>query len=75
VKVSYTNDQGQPQNRFFHLTQRQGQVGNPLVYLNMAPGEQRLVTLDFIYPPDATPPQVVTVKTEELYYGNTFLRR
>ncbi len=74
VKVSYADDRGQQQHRFFHLTQRQGQQGDPLVMLNMMPGEQRNVTLDFLYPPDATPPQVVTVKTESLFYGN-ILRR
>jgi hypothetical protein len=29
----------------------------------MPPGDRRLVKIDFLYPPDATPPQVVTVKT------------
>ncbi|MEB3174487.1 MAG: DUF3370 domain-containing protein [Cyanobacteriota bacterium] len=74
VKMNYTDDQGQPQTRFFHLTQRQGQMASPLLMLNLQPGETRAVTLDFLYPPDATPPQVITVKTEELYYGNVLRR-
>lgn len=74
VKMSYTDDRGQQQERFFHLTQRQGQLGDPLVLLNLSPGEQRQVTIDFLYPPDATPPQVVTVKTEDLYYGGVLQR-
>lgn len=45
-------------------------MSNPLITLNMQPGEQREVTVDLMYPPDATPPQVLTVKTEELYYGS-----
>jgi len=70
VKVGYADEQGQTQNRYFHLTQRQGQMAAPLLTLNLQPGEQRQVSLDFLYPPDATPPQVITIKTEELYYGN-----
>ncbi|MBE9203081.1 DUF3370 domain-containing protein [Synechocystis salina LEGE 06099] len=70
VRVSYTDSQNQPQERFFHLTQRRGEMSNPLITLNMEPGEQRQVTVDLMYPPDATPPQVLTVKTEELYYGS-----
>lgn len=69
VRVSYVDDRGQSQNRYFHITQRQGQMGDPLIILNLSPGEQRQVVLDFLYPPDATPPQVVTVKTEQLFYG------
>ncbi|MBD3559687.1 DUF3370 family protein, partial [Planktothrix sp. FACHB-1355] len=34
-----------------------------LVTLNIPPNQVRQVTVDFLYPPDATPPQVVTVKT------------
>jgi hypothetical protein len=74
VKVSYQDDQGQTQDRYFHITQRQGQMGSPLMMLNLEPGEKRQVNLDFLYPPDATPPQVITVKTEELYYGGALRR-
>lgn len=69
VKLNYIDDRGQPQQRYYHLTQRQGEMSNPLVMLNLQPGEQREVSLDLLYPPDATPPQVITIKTEELYYG------
>lgn len=69
VKLNYIDDRGQPQQRYYHLTQRQGEMSNPLLTLNLQSGEQREVTLDLLYPPDATPPQVVTIKTEELYYG------
>ena len=69
--MSYMDDRGQAQNRYFHLTQRQVQMGDPLLTLNLSPGEQRQVILYFLYPPDATPPQVVTVKTEELFYGTS----
>ena len=65
VRVSYRDDNRQPQVRFFHLVQRQGQQGEALVTLLMAPGSSRTVTVSFFYPPDATPPQVLTVRTLE----------
>jgi hypothetical protein len=63
VRIRYDNDQGVPQTHFVHLVQRQGQQGDPLVILHMKPGERRLVKVDYLYPPDSTPPQVLTVKT------------
>lgn len=63
VRVRYTDDRGLPQTRSVHLVQRRGQQGEPLVTLTMPPANQRLVQVDFLYPPDATPPQVLTVKT------------
>ncbi|MDX2099114.1 MAG: DUF3370 domain-containing protein [Leptolyngbyaceae cyanobacterium bins.59] len=63
VRVRYTNDQGLPQTRFVHLVQQRGQQGSPLVQLQMPGGDRRLVQVDLLYPPDATPPQVLTVQT------------
>ncbi|WP_414551238.1 DUF3370 domain-containing protein [Anabaena sp. CCY 0017] len=65
VRVRYTDDKGHAKTQFTHLVQRRGQQGEPLVLLNMPPGDRRLVEVDFIYPPDATPPQVLTVSTQE----------
>ncbi|MUH01231.1 DUF3370 family protein [Scytonema sp. UIC 10036] len=61
VRVRYQDDAGLPQTKYVHLVQRRGQQGEPLVVLNMKGGEKRLVEVDFLYPPDATPPQVLTV--------------
>lgn len=63
VRISYNDDWGIPRTRYFHLVQRRGQQGEPLVQLNLPPGGRRLVAVDFVYPPDATPPQVLTVET------------
>ncbi|MEM8639343.1 MAG: DUF3370 domain-containing protein [Cyanobacteria bacterium P01_G01_bin.54] len=63
VEVSYTDDRGEPQTDYYHLVQYRGQQGEPLVTLNLRPGEQRTVRVNFLYPPDSTPPQVLTVKT------------
>lgn len=64
VKVSYEDDRGQSQTRYVHLVQRRGQPGEPLVKLNLPSGASRQVQVSFVYPPDSTPPQVLTVKTE-----------
>lgn len=64
VRVRYKNDQNQPQTEFVHLVQKRGQAGEPLVLLKMKPGDRSLVEVDFLYPPDATPPQVLTVSTQ-----------
>jgi len=49
--------------RYVHLWHRRGQVLDPLFTVNLAPGETRSVRVDFRYPPDATPPQVLTIRT------------
>ncbi|BAY08313.1 DUF3370 domain-containing protein [Calothrix sp. NIES-2098] len=64
VRVRYNDDQGKPQTQFVHLVQKRGQPGEPLTLLNMPAGDRRLVEVDLIYPPDATPPQVLTVTTQ-----------
>jgi hypothetical protein len=63
VKFRYTDDRGQAQTRFYHLVQRRGQRGEDLVTLTLKPGEKRTVQVDLLYPPDATPPQLLTVRT------------
>ena len=63
VLVRYTDDKGIPQTRYVHLVQNRGEQGKPLVTLNIKPNDTRLVRVDFLYPPDATPPQVLTVRT------------
>lgn len=65
VRVRYTDDRGLPRTRYIHVVQRRGQQGEPLVTLEMPEGDRRLVQVDFLYPPDSTPPQVLTVRTLE----------
>ncbi|MBF2079492.1 MAG: DUF3370 domain-containing protein [Synechococcales cyanobacterium T60_A2020_003] len=63
VRLRYTDDRGFPQTRYVHLVEQRGQMGEPLVTLTM-PGEtRRLVNIDLLYPPDSTPPQMLTVQT------------
>ncbi|MEM9926387.1 MAG: DUF3370 domain-containing protein [Cyanobacteria bacterium P01_D01_bin.50] len=64
VRVRYTDDKGLPRTRYLHLVQNRGQKGEALTILNIKPGGRRLVEVDLLYPPDATPPQVLTIETE-----------
>ena len=61
VRVSYRDEVGEEHTRYFHLVQHQGQQGKPLATLTMPPGTKRRVQVNFLYPPDSTPPQVLTV--------------
>jgi Protein of unknown function (DUF3370) len=65
VQVRYTGDRGVVRTQSFHLVQRRGQQGQPLVTLTIPPRDRREVKIDFLYPPDATPPQVLTVRTAD----------
>ncbi|MDX2229046.1 MAG: DUF3370 domain-containing protein [Leptolyngbyaceae cyanobacterium bins.349] len=62
VRLRYSDDRGLPQIRTVHLVQQRGQQGIPLAEMTLPPGDRRLVSFDFLYPPDATPPQILTIK-------------
>ncbi|PSB04730.1 DUF3370 domain-containing protein [Merismopedia glauca] len=64
VRLQYQDDSGLVQDKYIHLVQKRGQSGQPLVSLKMPKGDSRLIKINFLYPPDATPPQVLTIKTE-----------
>lgn len=63
VRIRYTDDRGLPQTRYVHLVQKRGQQGEPLATLEMPSGDRRLIEFSFLYPPDSTPPQVLTIST------------
>ncbi len=63
VRLRYVNDKNDLQTRYVHVVQRRGEQGQPLIQLNLKPGERRVVRVDFLYPPDATPPHVLTLTT------------
>lgn len=65
VRLRYTDEFKVPQTRYFHIVQQRGQAGEPLVKIRIPPDQRRLLEVDFIYPPDATPPQVLTIQTED----------
>ncbi|AMW30173.1 MULTISPECIES: DUF3370 domain-containing protein [Limnospira] len=63
VRLQYHDDRSVENTKYLHLWHRRGQIVEPLLTLKLKPQETRLVRLDFRYPPDATPPQVVTIRT------------
>lgn len=63
VRLRYRDDAGEEVTRYLHLWHRRGQVVDPLVTLNLAPAEARSLRVDFLYPPDSVPPQVLTIRT------------
>lgn len=63
VRAKFRDDKGLAQTRYVHLVMRRGERGKPLVTLTMPPSDRRVVQFDFLYPADATPPQVLTVTT------------
>ncbi|MDF5720127.1 MAG: DUF3370 domain-containing protein [Rhizonema sp. PD37] len=63
VRIRYNNYIGLPITKYWHLVQRQGEIGEPLAQIKILPGKKQLVEVDFLYPADATPPQVLTVQT------------
>lgn len=65
VKVSERDDRGDVKTRYLHLVQKRGQQGEALVKVSIPPRNRRSIEINFLYPPDATPPQVLTVETIE----------
>lgn len=70
VRVRYQDEADRPRVRYLHLVQRRGQAEPPLLEFEMPPASDRLVSVDFLYPPDATPPQVLTITTTEPTAGD-----
>jgi hypothetical protein len=68
VRARYKNDEGQDCDKYIHLVENRGERSGPLVQLLLKADEQRNVLLDFYYPPDATPPQVLTIKAFPLVH-------
>lgn len=63
VRLRYADQQGRQKTRYVHLWHRTSQVLPPMETLVMPPGSRKAVQIDFIYPPDSTPPQVLTIRT------------
>jgi hypothetical protein len=64
IRLKYTDDAGKSITRYVHLWHRTGKVLPPLLSLNLSAQSRREVKVDLIYPPDSTPPQVLTVSSE-----------
>ncbi|WP_404791441.1 DUF3370 domain-containing protein [Altericista sp. CCNU0014] len=63
VRLRYSSAEGRSITRYFHLWHRTGEQVKPLLTLNLNPKSTQTVKLDFLYPPDSTPPQVLKIST------------
>ncbi|MEO0455039.1 MAG: DUF3370 domain-containing protein [Cyanobacteria bacterium P01_A01_bin.114] len=64
IQIRYRDDGGLPRIRNLHLVQKRGQQGAPLAEITLQPQEERTVSVKLLYPPDSTPPQVITIMTQ-----------
>lgn len=65
VSVRYTDAQGNPQTHYTHLVQQRGESRARLLKLKLQPETSTTVQVNLLYPPDATPPQVLTLSTRQ----------
>jgi hypothetical protein len=63
---AHTNTGGQLTRKSIHLVEHRGEKGAPLIQVNLEPKKKSDLYVDFIYPADATPPQVLTVHAEPI---------
>jgi Protein of unknown function (DUF3370) len=50
--------------RYFHVTLHKGEKLPPLDVFKLAPRETREIAIELFYPPDATPPQMLTISSK-----------
>jgi len=63
IKIQYKNDFGNYEEKYIHIVQRFGEKGESLLNIRLKPDETRFIKLNYIYPPDATPPHVLSIST------------
>jgi Protein of unknown function (DUF3370) len=63
VQILYSNAAGGIETKSTHIVQRRGEQGQALVTMKLPPGDRRQVEIDLVYPPDASPPQVLTLES------------
>ncbi|MBE9158462.1 DUF3370 domain-containing protein [Nodosilinea sp. LEGE 06152] len=61
VRLKFKNQMGLERTHYVHLVQRRGQEAEALLRLNIPAEARQDLEIDLVYPPDATPPQVITV--------------
>ncbi len=61
VRLKFKTQTGLERSHYVHLVQRRGQEGEPLLRLNIPAEARKELELELVYPPDATPPHVLTV--------------
>ncbi|HSM83325.1 MAG TPA: DUF3370 domain-containing protein [Nodosilinea sp.] len=61
VRLRFRNQMGLERTHYVHLVQRRGQESEALLKLTIPAEARQDLEIDLVYPPDATPPQVITV--------------
>lgn len=64
LNVRCKNKHGKKISKYFHIVLKKGEEGMPFFSVIVPPGKTRDVEVHFLYPPDATPPQVLTIKSK-----------
>ncbi len=52
--------------QYWHLVQKQGAEGAKIAEFTMPAGSRRNLSLEFLYPPDATPPQELCIRSSSI---------
>jgi hypothetical protein len=65
IKITVKSNNGTDSISYFHLVQHYGESGSPFLTLPFAPGQEESVHIEFFYPPDCTPPHLLTLSTVE----------
>ena len=61
VRISYVNELNKSKSEIKHLVQHYGQRMPEFMTLEMEPNTKQSVQIEFFYPPDSTPPQVLAI--------------
>ncbi|MBA3993336.1 MAG: hypothetical protein C0469_07395 [Cyanobacteria bacterium DS2.3.42] len=64
VLVQYLSDKGEKTRKYVHLVETRGTKSEELFNITLKPKGRRTVQFSMFYPPDATPPQVVTLSSK-----------
>jgi len=64
VRFRYLDHEGAEHVRYIHLVEKQGMKMPPLVEFSLGPKETMPLRVTFLYPPDSTPPQVLTIRSQ-----------
>jgi hypothetical protein len=64
VQIKYLDEQNIAREKYVHLVQKRGEKGEDLITVEIPPKGKKPVSINFLYPPDATPPQILTVTTK-----------
>jgi hypothetical protein len=63
VKLTYQDKQNKPVIKYIHLWQRRGEIAPPLLSWKIPAQSRQKIQINSIYPPDSTPPQILTIQT------------